>query len=299
MTTSSHVDKTTDSNLDRKIPLKKIIDIMREEIKLLKESNLQFKESNRQSQESNRQFTKQMNRKSIIMICAISGIAIVLLLGNYCILHIEKTGNKSTLSSGYEIQNLKGDKVNTWVSWKIMSGDLFHIHVLASPLLTDERMSMIKDVIFSTKTSQQDGRTYYQGWLGALDSINNTKYTIPIHLHTIPTNTGTGNVLIKLTDLSSPDGYSGYTKSITDEGNHQILKSTVTIYNVNELSPDDFKLVLRHELGHAFGLAHSDDPNDLMSTQISRDYPYISQCDTETLTSLYNGNEKSQVTCTK
>ncbi len=35
--------------------------------------------------------------------------------------------------SNYEIEDLKGDKINTWVSWKIPQGDLFHIHVQSSP----------------------------------------------------------------------------------------------------------------------------------------------------------------------
>ncbi|HMK33012.1 MAG TPA: M57 family metalloprotease [Nitrosopumilaceae archaeon] len=298
MTTSSHVDKINNSNFDRKDPLEEKIDDIQEKIRSLEESN--------------HQFNKKIILKSTILICIVSIIVIFMLLENYIIPLITNTQNKpqtsigyktqnlmGPLSTGYEIQNLKGDKVNTWVSWRIVKGDLFHIHILASALATDERMNMINDVIYSTKTSVQDGSEYYQGWLGALETINSTEYSIPLHFHTVTTDTGTGNILIRLTDASSPDGYSGYTTSMTDDSNHQILKSTVTIYNVNDLSSNDFKLVLRHELGHAFGLAHSDDPNDLMSAQISRDYPYISQCDVETLASLYNGNEKSHVICTK
>jgi len=66
---------------------------------------------------------------------------------------------------------------------------------------------------------------------------------------------------------------------------------------LDKLSDEQFKTILRHELGHAFGLAHASALGDLMHATIQTDYPYISQCDINTIKSLYNGKEKSQVTC--
>ena len=109
--------------------------------------------------------------------------------------------------------------------------------------------------------------------------------------------TGAGDITIRLTSDESGDGYSGFTKSIADSSQHQILKSQITIYKADKLSNEQFKTILRHEFGHALGLAHSSDPEDLMHATIQTEYPYISQCDIDAIKSLYNGNGKSQVTC--
>ncbi len=54
---------------------------------------------------------------------------------------------------------------------------------------------------------------------------------------------------------------------------------------------------MRHEFGHAMGLAHSTASEDLMHATIQTDYPYISQCDIDAITGLYNGDQRSQVVC--
>ncbi|MBI4130956.1 MAG: matrixin family metalloprotease [Nitrosarchaeum sp.] len=95
--------------------------------------------------------------------------------------------------------------------------------------------------------------------------------------------------MIILTNLSNSDGYSAYTNSIVDEVNHQILKSTITIYNIDKISLEDLKTLVRHELGHGFGLAHSTATEDLMAPVITTDYPYISECDLDAIHHLYNG----------
>ena len=237
-------------------------------------------------------------RQLIIIILIVMGVTIIVVLN---IFDKQEVG-QGLLKSNYEIENLKGEKVNTWISWKITSGDLFHIHVLASPLVTDERMKVMRDVIFSNQTITIGNSIYYKGWEGALQeaSQKHTKFPIPLDFHTIMTDAGTGNIIIKLTDLENPDGYTAYTKSITDASNHQILKSEITIYKADKLSDGELALMLRHELGHSFGLAHSDEPSDLMHATIDpQQGQYISECDVEALVGLYNDSEKNQVVCQK
>jgi hypothetical protein len=212
----------------------------------------------------------------------------------------------------YLIQNLRGDTVNTWVSWKKFGNGLFHIHVQNSQYATKERLDVIIDVIMSRQKLEIDDSllhkgpkgtrsVYYAGWYGALNSISDdTKFTIPKNLHFhVDDEIPTGDIMINLTDLSNPDGYSAYTKSIVDSENHQILKSTITVYNIDKISLEDLKTLVLHEIGHGFGLAHSTAPEDLMAPVIATDYPYISECDLDAIHHLYDGGESSNVVCEK
>ncbi len=220
--------------------------------------------------------------------------------------------SNDSMTSNFLIQNLKGDTIDTWISWKKADGGLFHVHVLDSKYVTKERQDAIIDVIMSQQEIELDdslmqkgpkgtSSTYYAGWYGALNSISDdTKFNIVKNLHFhVDDDVATGDIQIILTDLSNPDGYSGYTKSIVDEANHQILKSTITIYNIDEIGIENLKTILRHELGHGFGLAHSTAPEDMMYPVISTNYPYISDCDLDAISFLYDGGESSQVICEK
>jgi len=214
-------------------------------------------------------------------------------------------------SSSFLIQNLRGDTIDTWIAWKIVEGDAFHVHVKNSKYATDERLEVISETIMSEQSIELDDSllhtgqpgsisTFYLGWSGALNSISEeTESPIPKNLHFHVTDKGEGDVIIGLTSLSNSDGYAGFTKAIIDEQNHQILKSTITIYDIENLSSSQLSTIARHELGHAFGLAHSTATEDLMYPTIETNYPYISDCDLDAITLLYDGGQSSQVICEK
>ena len=218
----------------------------------------------------------------------------------------------SSLSTNYLIQNLQGEPVDTWVSWKKPDAGVFNIHVQNSKYVTQERLDAIFDVIMTDKKIELDdsithkgpkgtNSTYYAGWHGALNSItSDTKFNIikTIRFH-VDDEVPTGDIMIELTNLSNPDGYAAYTQSIVDESNHQILKSAITVYYIDKINLEELKTLVRHELGHAFGLAHSTDPEDLMAPIITTDYPYISECDLDAIIDLYDGGESSKVICEK
>lgn len=219
---------------------------------------------------------------------------------------------KPQMTSGHVIQNLRGDTVDTWIAWNISyEDDLFHIHLHDSPEINEEFIQATIEVIMSTqdmliddselhKGPEGTSSKYYVGWYGALNSIDNdTALKIPKNLHFDVTEKGDGDIIIHLKEYTSSDGYSGFTNSIVDESNHQILKSSITIYDVDSLSIEQYKTILRHELGHGFGLAHSTAPEDLMHPVITTEYPYISECNLDAITALYGGSQKSQVVCEK
>ena len=100
-----------------------------------------------------------------------------------------------------------------------------------------------------------------------------------------------------LSSLQDSDGNAGYTKSMTD-GN-QILKSSITIFDTDNLSDTQLSTITRHEFGHAIGLAHSSAPEDLMYPTIETDFPFISDCNISAIIHLYDGNVDDKVICKK
>ncbi len=258
----------------------------------------------------------QLSRKHILTIAGFI-VVIGIVITAYSLFVVQLVGqeykvpNTGSRNDGYVIQNLKGDTINTWLSWRLVDGTVLHVNVIDADKYPG-KLDLIKEVLLSQKAIEIDDSllhkgpqgttsTYYVGWGGALAQATKdpTQLYIPSKLEVIESSTGAGDITIRLTSEQSGDGYSGFTKSIADPSQHQILKSEITIYEVDKLSNEQFKTILRHEFGHALGLAHSTAPEDLMHAIIQTDYPYISPCDIDTIKSLYNGNEKSEVICQK
>jgi len=302
---------------------------------LLNEKQFNVTESEKKDQSSPSQMIKELEQEKMILgkmvqneekrniqlsrkhILTIAGFIVVIgiVITAYSLFVVQLVGqeykvpNTGSRNDGYIIQNLSGETINTWLSWRLVNGTVLHINVINSDKYPG-KLDLIKEVLLSQQAIDIDDSllnngpkgsttTYYTGWGGALAKASKdpTQLYIPTKLDVIESHTGAGDIVIKLTDEQSGDGYSGYTKSIADQSQHQILKSEITIYEVFKLRNEQFKTILRHELGHAFGLAHSSAPQDLMHATIQTEYPYISQCDIDAIKSLYNGNEKSQVTC--
>ena len=69
------------------------------------------------------------------------------------------------------------------------------------------------------------------------------------------------------------------------------------IYDVSSLSSDDLTTIIRHEFGHALGLGHSIDSDDLMANMILTETPYISQCHIDAIRDLYDDNAENFTVC--
>jgi len=215
--------------------------------------------------------------------------------------------NDGVMKSGYVIQNLKGDTIDTFHSWDIPKERTLYVNIVNPNVIDNDKVQIIKDAILSEKTVSLDDSlfhkalpgsqsTYFLGWSGALKQASQipTKFTIPTSFSISDSSTN-GDIAVILSTLESPDGYSGFTRSIVE--NNQILKSTITIYKADQLSSAELETITRHEFGHAVGLIHSSDPYDLMHPTIETNYPFISNCDVSAITHLYDGNANDKAVC--
>ena len=187
---------------------------------------------------------------------------------------IESTSFKTR----HMIENLRGDTVDTWKSWRLV-GTSMNVNIVNAKGISDEQVDVIKNSIVSEKILEIDdsishkgpkgsNSLYFEGWSGALleASKNDSRYNIPVAFNTIQSYDGEGDIIITLSNLRDNDGYTGYTKSIVD-GN-EILKSFITIYDVSNLSDEELSTIVRHEFCHALGLGHSTSPEDLIAPTI-------------------------------
>ncbi|MCH7647717.1 MAG: matrixin family metalloprotease [Thaumarchaeota archaeon] len=220
------------------------------------------------------------------------------------------TDGIAPLTSKYLIENLRGDTIDTGSSWKLGEGESLYVNIINSANISEDNLERVKNAIFSEDVIDIDNfllhkgpagtySTYYLGWQGALKSAakSETKLVIPTKFEIVESSVGVGDISITLTGLKDTDGYSGFTKSIADESENQILKSQITIYEADKLTGNQIDAILRHEMGHALGLAHSTAPEDLMAPKMQTEYPFISPCDVDAIISLYDGQSSSQVVC--
>jgi len=182
------------------------------------------------------------------------------------------------------------------------------LYIIDSDKIPKNKLDIIQDVIFSDQTItmyndvpgvKSEGTTskFWLGWKGVCDEVRIANGKKPLEV--IMTEDPRADIVIRLANEINVDGFSALTSSIVDPEINEILRTRITIFQADTYTDDQFAAIMRHEMGHVVGLAHSSDPRDLMSPSISLAVPYISECDVEALVNLYSGGETSEVICSK
>ena len=239
----------------------------------------------------------------------ITGVLLVFAMASLDFYGIFET-NPAEIKTKYVIENIRGDTVDTWKSWRTVEGSTMHVNLVNSEAISDKKMDIIVNAIISEDAVEIDDSvahkglkdsksTFFMGWVGALTVAGeaDTKYQIPTDFNIITSNQEEGDIIITLSNLKDSDGYTGYTKSVVD-GN-EILKSFITIYDFSNLTDEQLSTIVRHEFGHALGLGHSTAPEDLMAPTIDMAVPYISECDIDAIIFLYDAEASGKAVCEK
>jgi hypothetical protein len=216
--------------------------------------------------------------------------------------------NKSSLDKKFLIEPLKGNMIGITIPWNFEQNKIVNVTIVNADTIPSEKIAVIKDAILSKKIVSVDGSSlqkdsfdmgsvYYTGWQGALKKASEqpTKFFIPKIFNIIESSKEQGNIIIRLSHLKNDEGYLGDTKLEVDNG--KIVKSVITIYEIDNLSNKDLSGIIRHEFGHALGLGHSNTSDDLMHDIINNQYVYISNCDIDAIDELYNGNQSHEAIC--
>jgi len=262
--------------------------------------------------------THKMTKKYYYAI-VMAAISIALITTGYMmfvvdvVLGIEyKLESQISAPTTHTIQNLAGDEIETWLAWRIPEGEGISVKIIQEAF-SPEQVKIIEGVFTSDELIEIDDSllhkgpkgqisTYYAGWEGALKaaaSQGETLYLIPTSFKMVESKGAIADITIRGTGVKNADGYLGYTNTIADEANNQVLKADITIFEIKDMSEEHLATILRHEIGHAMGLSHSTDPDDLMAPIITTYYPYMSPCDVQALQGLYDNNQNSRVICDK
>ena len=180
-----------------------------------------------------------------------------------------------------------------------MPNDTLDINLVNGDSLTGEQYDAVIHAITSMDSielpdnllneNDSDSKSiYYLGWAGAMTEAqkDNTGETIPSNYNIVQSSTGDSDIIIQFENELNPDGFTGYTRTILEDD--EIIMSYIKIYDTDNLSISDLTTIVRHEFGHALGLGHSTNVEDLMAPNIITNVPYISECTVSNIQNLYD-----------
>lgn len=178
-----------------------------------------------------------------------------------------------------------GEQWNELRRWEDVQGNIIPVLIMRDAKVSENQVDIVEDAI-NSKIVKNPGRTLFLGWNEGIKEISKSfgvkVPTLEIQYKLERTNT----ITIHLSDKTNPQGYNGYTNLFYD-ANGNIQKALVTIYNTDELNKTELESIIRHELGHALGLGHTNVENDLMQTNIDMNFNAISLLDLQALAHIY------------
>ncbi len=173
------------------------------------------------------------------------------------------------------------DKLSAWGEVK---DNKIPVLILRDAKVSVKQVDIVEYIINAKEVNSK--RTLFLGWN---EGIKEVSKSFGVEVPTLQVQyklNSTEAITIHLMDKTSNEGYDGYTNLSYDQ-NGKIKKAFIRIYNVDELNNVQLKLIIRHELGHALGLGHTNSKTDLMQSIIDMNYNAISLLDLKALARIY------------
>lgn len=184
--------------------------------------------------------------------------------------------------------------INTFLPWKDQDDKTLQVSVIKETPLSPDQIKSVKNAITGFGTIKFDDTLAYVSWQEALETADyKTRIAMPT-IEMIDDNNLEADITITITDEKNVQNYAGHTTHVIE--NNKIVKSNITIYDIENIPLKQISSITRHEFGHALGLAHSGSPDDLMYHIVYLS-SYVTDCDIDTLLALYDGNVQSVSMC--
>ena len=179
-------------------------------------------------------------------------------------------------------ENYKWDELR---AWKQVKDNTIPVLIVRDANVSEKQVDLVEYTINSKETTNSE-KKLFQGWNEGIKEISKSfGVTVP-NLQVQYKLDISESITIYLMEKTNSEGYDGYTNLFYDQ-NGKIQKALVKIYNVDELDDIQLKSIIRHELGHALGLGHTDAKNDLMQSIINMNHNTISLLDLQALARIY------------
>ena len=184
-----------------------------------------------------------------------------------------------------EIWADSSDQWNELRHWENVQENKIPVLIMRDAKVSENQVEIVEQAI-NSKIVGNSERTLFFGWNEGIKEISKS---FGVQVPTLEIQyklERTEAITIHLSDKTNSQGYNGYTNLFYD-ANGNIEKALVTIYNTDELNKIQLESIIRHELGHALGLGHTNVENDLMQANINMNFNAISLLDLQALAHVY------------
>ncbi|MBI5378331.1 MAG: matrixin family metalloprotease [Thaumarchaeota archaeon] len=164
------------------------------------------------------------------------------------------------------------------------------VSIINKANLPEDKISIIKKVIQSDSFYVENGQTHFEGWAGALQTLDSEKeFEV-----TVSEKTRGSDITIELLREADPR-YNGYT--VPHYAGNSMISASIQIYNSENISEAQLENLVRHEFGHALGFGHASERNFIMYESMGVDPKFITECELIGLKALNEGHTFRNVEC--